>query len=68
MRAKACVRCKEYAVIHTDNPISQQNIKKFEKIHLGHSVLTIDYFEIKDQYKRFDPNQKVDTLKKSVVV
>ena len=68
MRAKACLKCQEYIIIHPDNPVSQQNVKKFEKVHMGHSVVIADYFEIKDLYKRFDPNKKVDVAKKSVKV
>ncbi len=66
MRARTCLKCREYIIIHTDNPVSQENVKKFEKIHLGHSVVTADYFEIKEIYKRFDPNKKVDEEKKTI--
>ncbi|MFX1273901.1 MAG: hypothetical protein ACFFBP_13205 [Promethearchaeota archaeon] len=68
MRAKACTRCKEYIIIHASNPVNQNNVKKFEKFHLGHSIIIINYFEIKDQYKRFDPNKEIDVVKKTVIV
>ncbi|MFX1236509.1 MAG: hypothetical protein ACFFAS_00240 [Promethearchaeota archaeon] len=53
MRARACTKCKTYAVIHANNPVSQNRIKVFEKVHAGHSMVTVDYFEIRDEYRRF---------------
>ncbi|MEE9378117.1 MAG: hypothetical protein V3V33_08785 [Candidatus Lokiarchaeia archaeon] len=50
VRVRACIRCKEYIVIHPDNPINQVEIKKFEKVHLGHTVMTTDLNEVKGAY------------------
>ncbi|MFX1572901.1 MAG: hypothetical protein ACFFB0_09135 [Promethearchaeota archaeon] len=50
IRARACIRCKEYMVIHPDNPINLSDIKKFERRHTGHTVITVDLNEIKGSY------------------
>lgn len=56
MRARACIKCKEYIVIHPDNPINQLDIKKFEKRHVGHTIMTVDLNEIKGIYNLFKDN------------
>ncbi len=56
VRVRACIRCKEYIVIHPNNPINQVEIKKFEKIHLGHTIMTTDLNEIKGAYSSFKIN------------
>ncbi|MFW9902108.1 MAG: hypothetical protein ACFFDY_12645 [Candidatus Thorarchaeota archaeon] len=53
LRCRACIRCKEYIVIHAGSPINQVEIKKFEKVHLGHTVVTAELNEVKDAYKSF---------------
>ncbi len=53
MRARACIKCREYVVIHPNNPVNQLEIKKFEKIHLGHTIMTVDLSEIKGIYSSF---------------
>lgn len=50
VRARACIKCREYMVIHPDNPINQVDIKKFERKHTGHTVMTVDLNEIKGVY------------------
>jgi hypothetical protein len=37
-------------VIHPDNPINQVDIKKFERKHTGHTVMTSDLNEVKGVY------------------
>ena len=37
-------------VIHPDNPINQSDIKKFERRHTGHTIITVDLNEIKGSY------------------
>ncbi|MCK4380142.1 MAG: hypothetical protein KAW51_03325 [Candidatus Lokiarchaeota archaeon] len=37
-------------MIHPDNPINQVEVKKFEKVHLGHTVMTTDLNEVKGAY------------------
>lgn len=53
LRCRACIRCKEYIVIHAANPINQVEIKRFEKVHLGHTVVTADLNEVKGAYRSF---------------
>jgi len=51
IRARACIRCKEYLVIHPNNPTNQKMIKEFGKKHLDHAVVTLDLDEVKGTYK-----------------
>ncbi len=50
VRARACIKCREYMVIHPDNPINQVDIKKFERKHTSHTIMTVDLNEIKGTY------------------
>ncbi len=50
VRCRACIRCKEYMIIHPSNPINQMEIKTFEKKHLGHTVVTVDFNEVRGTY------------------
>ena len=56
MRARACIKCKEYIVIHPNNPQNQTKIEFFERKHHLHTLITIDVDEIKDQYQVFKIN------------
>ena len=51
MRARACIKCKEYMVIHANNPLNQSKIDHFERQHHLHTLITVNLDEIKDQYK-----------------
>ena len=62
MRARACIKCREYIVIHPDNPINQLEIKKFEKKHLRHTIMTVDLNEIKGVYDPFKNNGEEKAL------
>ncbi len=53
VRARACIKCKEYVIIHPGNPINQVEIKKFEKVHLGHTIVTVDLNEVKGAYSSY---------------
>ncbi|MFW9987830.1 MAG: hypothetical protein ACFFC3_04175 [Candidatus Odinarchaeota archaeon] len=57
VRARACIKCKEYIIIHPGNPINQVEIKKFEKVHLGHTVVTVDLNEVKGAYSSYKNNK-----------
>ena len=57
MRARACIKCKEYVVIHANNPQNQNIIELFEKKHHLHTLITVDIDEIKDQYQVFKNNR-----------
>ena len=50
VRVRACIKCRSYIVIHPGNPVNQVEIKKFEKKHLGHTVVTVDLNEVKGSY------------------
>jgi len=50
VRCRACIKCRTYVVIHPGNPVNQIKIKKFEKKHLGHTVVTVDLNEVKGSY------------------
>ena len=53
---RACIKCREYLVIHPANPINQLEIKKFEKRHSLHTIITVDLNEIKGVYDPFKNN------------
>ena len=50
MRARACIKCKEYVVIHPNNPLNQGKVSLFEKKHHLHTLITVNLDEIRDQY------------------
>ncbi|MFX1495592.1 MAG: hypothetical protein ACFFBZ_15010 [Promethearchaeota archaeon] len=52
MRARACIKCKEYLVINPTNPINLNNVKLFEKEHRGHTLITVDLSEVQRIYDR----------------
>ena len=52
MRARACIKCKEYLLINPTNPINLNNVKLFEKDHRGHTLITVDLSEIKELYTK----------------
>ncbi len=56
MRARACIKCKEYLVIHPESPINQAEIKKFERKHASHTIMTVDFSEIKGIYAPYTDN------------
>ena len=56
MRARACIKCKEYIVIHANNPQNQIKIELFERKHHLHTLITVDIGEIRDQYQVFKNN------------
>jgi len=66
MRARACIKCKEYVVIHANNPQNQNIIDLFEKKHHLHTLITVDIDEIKDQYQVFKNNGTTNSSPKSV--
>lgn len=53
VRCRACIKCREYIVIHPSNPINQVEIKRFEKVHSGHTIMTTDINEVKGAYSSF---------------
>ena len=65
LRARACVKCRTYVVIHPENPINQREIKRFEKEHVKHTIMTVGLGEIKGLYSPFKNNEGVKPIKKS---
>jgi len=51
MRARACIKCKEYMIIHANNPLNQNKIESFERKHHLHTLITVNLEEIKEQYQ-----------------
>ena len=60
MRARACIKCKEYMIIHANNPVNQNKIEYFERKHHLHTLITINLDEIKDQYQIIKNNGSKD--------
>ena len=65
MRARACIRCKEYMVIHANNPLNQNKIENFERKHHQHTLITVNLDEIKDQYQIIKNNGSKDSTNTS---
>ncbi|MHA1688524.1 MAG: hypothetical protein ACTSUN_04185 [Promethearchaeota archaeon] len=53
MRARACIKCKEYVLIRPNDPQNLFLIKEFERIHSGHTLITLDFSEIQDSYTMY---------------
>ncbi len=63
VRCRACVKCKQYMIIHPDNPINQLDIKNFERRHLNHTIMTVGLGEVKGIYSNFKANGGVKPSK-----
>ena len=48
IKVRACVKCKVYVVVHTDNATSTDMLVKFERDHAGHMLITTPLDDIKD--------------------
>lgn len=53
IRVRACIKCREYIIIYPNNPVNQVHIRKFEKNHPGHTLVTLDINEVRKQYRLF---------------
>ncbi len=62
IRVRACVRCKKYIIINPNDPTNQIQIKLFERVHIGHTFITVELNEIKEFYEK---TQKLDDLSAS---
>ena len=56
VRARACIKCREYIIIHPENPVNQVKIKSFERHHTSHTIITVDINEIKGSYSVYSNN------------
>ncbi len=61
MRARACIKCKQYVIIHANNPLNQNIIEDFERKHHLHTLITINLEEIKDEYQITKNNGSKDS-------
>ncbi len=61
MRARACIKCREYMIIHANNPLNQNEIEFFERKHHLHTLITVNLEEIKDQYQIIKNNGSKDS-------
>ena len=50
VRARACIRCREYIIIRPIDPSYQELERVFEVDHRGHNLVTLDLNEVKDSY------------------
>lgn len=62
MRARACIRCKEYIIIHPNNPLNQTHLNHFHLHHSNHTLVTVDLNEIRKEYKLFNNNGRKNPL------
>lgn len=56
-RARACIKCREYALIDASDPINQEKVKVFEGKHRGHTLITLDLSEVEGTYKDFEKEE-----------
>jgi len=64
MRARACIKCKEYMLIRPDDPNNLNLINKFEKNHRGHTLITLNFEEIKGTFNKFQNEEKAKEASK----
>jgi len=57
VRARACIKCREYIIIHVDESKNMENIKVFDGKHRGHTLITLDLDEVKDTYSVYDTGE-----------
>ena len=65
MRARACIKCKEYVVIHPDNPINTNLVKQFENKHGYHTIITVDLYEVKNDFTNMESLENDKSIKAS---
>jgi len=65
VRCRACIKCRTYLVIHPGNPVNQVEVKKFEKQHLGHTVVTVDFNEVKGNYSSSKNHEAEDVTQEA---
>jgi hypothetical protein len=62
MRARACIKCKEYVIIHPNNPLNQTYLNQFQLYHSNHTLVTVDLIEIREEYKLINNNGREQDL------
>ena len=56
MRARACIKCKEYVLIRPNDPLNRNKINEFDKRHHLHTLITVNLDEVKDTYQMYKNN------------
>lgn len=59
------MRCREYANIHPENPANLEVIKLFEGKHRGHTVVTVDFNEVKGTFQNFQEEKSEESEESS---
>ena len=49
---RACIKCKKYIIIKSVDPINQNQIKMFDTMHRGHTLITVELNEVKEEYEK----------------
>lgn len=62
---RACLKCKQYVLIHPDNFISSQIVNKFEKDHARHTIVTTELSEVRDFYTNVQKSKSKSPVKVS---
>ena len=65
IRVRACMKCREYGIIQPENPANQEVIKVFEGKHRGHTVVTLDFNEVKGTFKNFQKEEAEESEESS---
>ena len=55
------MKCREFAIIHAENSKNLEVLKLFEGKHRGHTVVTLDYNEVKGSFKNFQEEKSEET-------
>jgi len=50
IRVRACIKCKQFVYVKPSDPQNLNLIKVFDKFHATHTLVTLDYEEIKGQF------------------
>lgn len=58
MRFKVCLQCRDFFCIFCNSPDNQKNIKIFEEIHQGHTLVIMD----KKDLRKTNPNKIQETI------
>lgn len=46
VKARACIKCKEYIIIHQEDYRSNVKLKEFEIAHRGHNIIIASINEL----------------------
>ncbi len=58
IRARACIKCKEYVVVMPSSRLNEIVVKRFEKTHFEHNLVTCEIEEIQNKYKEVKSHLK----------